>query len=698
MSLDQQSYQRAATAALVGLGAQIILTAIVGIAGLYAKSAAMDAATWHAAGGIPIWFVLWALFQAHGQERREALEAEQLAADDAQAARLFDEAGQNLRLAKRRLETLTKWGLGFTSGATALFLLITGGTLLAVNAAYIPAAEPGQPRELTALLGAAIDEQARVSLLTGLFIGAGIVAFLVARYVSGMTLEKAWQPLRGGAGYLLGDVVLMGLLFAACLIQTWQGGDRTAFAALTLIIPTLMVLQGLEVALIFVFGLYRPRKADEVVRPAFDSRVLGWLTRPESLGKIVSETLNYQFGFEVSRSWFFSLLSRLIAPLAIVGIVVFLVLSCVVVIQPQQRALITLNGEIVGEPVGPGLHFKAPWPFGGVDKFPAARVEQIAVGSLVGVDSGETALLWSSTTDDTGETFFVTAPGELDNDEASEEDSETAAGELVSLTMTLGYRVRNAPDASDSRGLIAFAQSATNPRQLIELLASQQLNAFTASRTIEELLTDPQGDSSELLRTRLQVAADAKGLGIEIVDASITAVRPPTNDEVADNYMTQVAVRQEVEAELENARADAIATLAEVAGSQERAAQIVEAIVVLQDMRSVGEAPEAIAAQEATIESLLETAGGEAARILQQARAYRWEYGLNEQAKADSFAAQRAAFEASPAYFRARMLLEASAQAMAETRKIVIDAGEDNPTVRLDLNDVTGALQGIFAE
>ncbi|MEO0588735.1 MAG: hypothetical protein AAF078_13980, partial [Planctomycetota bacterium] len=270
MSLDQQSYQRAATAALVGLGAQIVLTVLVGLSGLYAESAAIHAATWHAAGGIPVWFVLWALFQAHGQERREALEAEQLAADDAQAAQLFDEAGQNLRLAKRRLDTLTKWGLSLTSAATGLFLIITGGVLFAVNYAYIPATEFGEPRDFTALNDAAIDDQALVSLMVGLFAGAGIVVFLVARYVSGMTIEKAWQPLRGGAGYLLGDVVLMALLFVACLIQQTQGGDRTTFAVLTLVIPALMVLQGVEIALTFVFGLYRPRKADEVVRPAFD--------------------------------------------------------------------------------------------------------------------------------------------------------------------------------------------------------------------------------------------------------------------------------------------------------------------------------------------------------------------------------------------------------------------------------------------
>lgn len=263
--------------------------------------------------------------------------------------------------------------------------------------------------------------------------------------------------------------------------------------------------------------------------------------------------------------------------------------------------------------------------------------------------------------------------------------------------MTLGYRIREGGVGEDN-GLVQYANSAISPRRLIELLATQKLNAFTASRTIEELLTDPEANSSDVLLTGLQAAADDKRLGIEIVDASITAVRPPTNAEVAAAYMTQVAVRQEVEATLESAETDAIATLAEVAGSREQALEIDEAIGVLEQMRRDGETAEAIAAQEATIESLLESAGGEAARRLQQARAYRWQQGLTEQARADGFAAQRAAFEAAPAYFRARLLLEASSEAMAGSRKIVIDAGVDSPTLRLDLKDVTGAFQGIFAE
>ena len=45
-------------------------------------------------GGLPIWIILWLVYNQHRLERVEALETEQLAADDARTTAFFDEAGQ----------------------------------------------------------------------------------------------------------------------------------------------------------------------------------------------------------------------------------------------------------------------------------------------------------------------------------------------------------------------------------------------------------------------------------------------------------------------------------------------------------------------------------------------------------------------------------------------------------------------------
>ena len=83
----------------------------------------------------------------------------------------------------------------------------------------------------------------------------------------------------------------------------------------------------------------------------FDSRLLGWLTAPKSLGQTLAETLRYQFGLEVSGSWAFKLVSRAVLPTVLRGmlapsaadqvaanlgaVAVYLLMAVVLAIRPQ---------------------------------------------------------------------------------------------------------------------------------------------------------------------------------------------------------------------------------------------------------------------------------------------------------------------------------------------------------------------------
>src|SRR5690606_10798683 len=164
-----------------------------------------------------------------------------------------------------------------------------------------------------------------IAVVSVVLIVLGFVAFLVARYVAGMTKVREWTLLRGGASYLMGAVLIAVLLLAGAVAAYF--GNLGVLTVMALVIPGLMALLGLEIALGFVLGMYRPRRPGEINRPAFDSRVFGLLTRPESLGKIINETINYQFGFEISRSWFYRLIAKAITPLLVVGMLVLIGLT-----------------------------------------------------------------------------------------------------------------------------------------------------------------------------------------------------------------------------------------------------------------------------------------------------------------------------------------------------------------------------------
>src|SRR5262249_42907292 len=97
--------------------------------------------------------------------------------------------------------------------------------------------------------------------------------------------------------------------------------------------------------------------------PAFNTRSLGLFAAPDRIAQSISDAINYQLGFDVTSGWFYQLLSKWFAPLIVFGVLIVWGLSCLVVVQPHQRAMILRYGRpISDEDSGPGLHFKLPWP------------------------------------------------------------------------------------------------------------------------------------------------------------------------------------------------------------------------------------------------------------------------------------------------------------------------------------------------
>jgi hypothetical protein len=330
MALDPHSYRRATHAALFGLGVQLLLAVILGLTGLAAQAPVLYAASFHLFGGLPIWIILALLYHQHRLERAESLETEQLSRSQAQSAALFEDHADDLQVARRRLNSLYKWGLAIVGAVVAIYLLIVGGiflydfTHLYQAKKLLDASYQEDPGKVAPFIPALLS-----------FI-VGFVAFIVARYEAGMTKITEWQVLRGGAGYLMGNALIamvcaLGLIFK-------QFGRPELLVIVTLLVPLIMVALGVEVLLAFLLNAYRPRRPGEVPRPAFDSRVLGLLTSPKSLARAFSDALNYQFGFEVSRSWFYQLLGKAITPLVAFALIVLVAISSIIVVQPYERA------------------------------------------------------------------------------------------------------------------------------------------------------------------------------------------------------------------------------------------------------------------------------------------------------------------------------------------------------------------------
>ena len=687
MTADQLTYRRGTTAATVGLVLQLALTVATALVGLWTQSPAIQAATWHMLGGVPIWIVLVLIYSQFESERRETLASEKLATQDAASAVLFGNLSDELQRARQRLASLLGYGLPIVSFLVAIYLIAAGIALLWRHVTLAAASDPGTVTTLAP----------GVNPVGLLFVAGGLafVAFIAARWISGYTRVREWQLLRGGASYLMSCFVLTALIAAGAATAAVLD-DTSLFRAISAAVPAVMLLVGAEILLTGLLSAYRPKRPGELPRPAFDSRVLGLLTTPESLGRVMGELINYQFGVEVSRSWLYRLLGRAVTPLTILGAAVLFALSTLVVVGPDEQAVVLRFGAVQGPARGPGLHFKLPWPVETAATYPVGRVLQIAVSSdPSGRGADEDAILWTSGDDTLARVGMEYFPTALD----TRSDGAAASGmALVSADVVVQYRVRD---------LISFLMGSLAPREAITAIAQQESSRYFASHDLDHLLTRGRTEGGAELERTIQDRIDSLGLGMDVVGVSITSLKPP-GGKVARAFHGQIGAQQQRESLIQGGQKEAVATLAKVAGSVAHSQRINAAILELDATRATwgpraatgdSEALRALASKELAIESLLGEARGEAAELIHAARGYRWSRAVGERSARERFAGELLAFERSPDYYRVRRFLDVLADGLAERRKFVIagDHGE-LPMLRMDFSDPTSAIDTLLGE
>lgn len=690
MIQDQHTYTRANTAAAIGLATQLLLFLLLLILGLYAESKAILAGASYLFPGLFVWLLLWVIYRQHRLEHEEALQASQLADNDARSAAIFEEAGAQLAQAKRRLESLYKWGMPITSVAIAVYLVGVGTLLLYLN---------NRAAGNEALVAAPISESVNASLLALLMVLVSLGGFLVARYVAGMTQVDAWQALRGGASTLIGNVFL-GLIPLATATALLFLDNQAGFVYLAIALPIVMIVLGIEILLGLVLGFYRPRKPDEFVRPAFDSRVLGWLTRPESIGKIFSETINYQFGFEVSKSWFMQLLGRALLPLAAVCIAIVIGMTSLVVVEPHQQAVVTTNGRFI-RIAEPGISFKLPWPIGRAERHDVVRVHSVRVGSKSHIADdimSDTPVLWSNqhVPEGTVEKLLITAPPP---GVGTGSGVDSSLGEMVGADIDVQYRI---DDLAEYVGVKNPTAGTSRPDELLRIIAKHEVTRYFATHDTNYLLSTGRTQAGDILKRSIQDGLDKYAIGLEIVFVSVSGVHPP--QEVAADYHARINALQESQTAGQKALQEADVTLATAAGNRDQANQLSVLIDTYykadaklkrltqnaepSDAEQIRALERSLERQRASIELLMIESGGLVGQRLAEARATRWSTSLSAEARALRLEAELEAFANAPRYYPISRYLDVIVASMADRPKTVLGPNLDDatkPNVVLDL-------------
>jgi membrane protease subunit HflK len=686
---DHLAYRRAALVSMLGLVLQTALTILMFAYGSLTESHAASSSVYLLGSGILLWGLLVLVFDQQRRERLEALEAEQLASTSA-ASSAFEATTDDLKVAARRLATIQKWVLPLGAIVIASINLVGGYlSLRAWQGVEDRVAELPDPTGWALAIG----------------FGVAIVMFVFARFVSGMGTLKPWANLRAGAAAavaasLVGLLIGAGAFVQMALSQTWMA------LAIPYIIPILMMVLGVETVLHLILDLYRPRSASEPARPAFDSRLLGLIAAPDRIADSVGEALNYQFGVDITSSWFYQLLMRRLAILVGLGLLVAWLLTSVVVVGPHQRGLVLSRGEVV-EPwismgdvgangdIGPGLHIKAPWPLATFEIPTLESRDGFSRSTGVATAGVRVLHLASSPPEDltkpivwteshaTAEMLNIVQPGSIPSrltDRSDPSGGQAGSLSLLAVEVPVQYVVR------DFKLFDEFAGPGQRER-LLTAIGRRVVTQYLGQLTFDEVIATGRTTMPAELERRLTEAYgklnDGKGAGIEIQFVGVNGVHPPVR--VAPNFERTVIARQNRESTLETAMKTKISRLTEVAGSVDLAERIVTRLGELETVRGSGTAEET--ELELEVQRLLEDAGGEAGQMLLEAGSSRWARHMSERGRAAMLQGQNLAYEAAPTLFRSKMYFDALLEAMRTARVYVTPGGLKDLHIRLELQD-----------
>ncbi|TWT45547.1 SPFH domain / Band 7 family protein [Phycisphaerae bacterium RAS1] len=569
----------------IAVGGLLLQTAAFGVTlGLAYASGATSVyyLAWYILGGLPLWFVSMLVFRqrelaAYEEADLEALRREKQSTGGGEAI-FGDEGAASLgfRVAEARLQWMIRWMAPAFSLLAALYL--------AINAVL-----------LWTRLGLALDDP-RWGALENLPIAVIILAvllllmFLVARYASGMGRTPIWQNLRGCGSYMLGNAI-----FAAATVITlsialyasdprWEHG--VAYA-----IPIVMALLAAEMLINFVLDIYRPRAAGVEPRAAFDSRLLGLFAEPGGIATSIAEAINYQFGFEVSQTWFYQLVQRAALPLVWFSAATLWGLSSIVVVLPGENAIIERFGVQLNpeKPFAPGLHVKYPWPIDAAAKYNTGELHQILVGfrqfDFTPPPPADDAarqearlVLWTQQRLLGGEMFnFVIPPRRSDSTRAPasrparhDEDSISKSVPVNVVRMLVAVQFKILPDR-----LASYTSKATEPEQLLRNVAWEEVVRFAAAHDIEQLLSGSDESFHRYLRKRIADRVAELDLGLEVVYVGVQNVQPePT---VAEAYRKVIGAEQEKLTSIRQALVSENQKLSEAAGEKTRGTQLARA-------------------------------------------------------------------------------------------------------------------------
>ncbi len=605
----------------------LIVLVLIGAAGFavarYGQTLAGQVATVFMGIGVLIAGVSWFQMRLEERERLEKLEFEELSKSAASSA-LFNVSDSEVFPAQRSREQFERF---FVPAFTALIFLLQAGTGLLLW------------RWLRGMIPAPMQQPTVSMALFGLF---ALVLFLLGKFSTGLARLEKLRLLRPGASYLLLSAYVCFCVTAA--IAAVQVGVPKVDWQVARALSAVLIFISVETLVNLILEIYRPRVKGKVEQPVYESRLVSLLGQPEGIITTAWQTLDYQFGFKVSETWFARYFARAATWLLWLQVGVMLASTCVVFIDAGQQALLEHFGK-PGVVLGPGAHLKWPWPIDHVYRYATEQIQSFNVGFAPDpFRAADKTVLW--TVSHTKEENFLVAnretetPASLANTPNGNtlETADTAGNKrpppvsLLTVSIPVQYQITN---------LTKWAYVNEEPETLIQHIATREVVRYFVGVDFQEIMSQGRGDAATVLRDRIQAEADRHELGASIVFVGLQDIHPPVK--VAPDYEKVVAAIHTKEAAILAAKAEAIKTNA--------------------------------------------LAGAQAFKTICEAQAERQRREVDAQARAAAFANQIPAYRASPSVYCERTYLQTFAESVVNARKYILLSTNTSDVFILNLED-----------
>ena len=489
---------------------------------------------------------------------------------------------------------------------------------------------------------------------------AAVFSFIGGIFFVGQSHVKEFRYLRPvGSWLILGATVMFISAICALLIHAGSTGYEVIAAKIVFFIYALLTA---ELLINFVVEFYRPRSRDAEQRPVYESRLLSIFTEPGGVMRNIAESLDYQFGFKVSKTWIYTFAQKHLIPALLLWAFLFWIFTCVAEVNPGEVGIRQRFGAFPKDQsvLDPGVHLKLPWPCEKIIRVPVDKVNAITIGATIDKDkvaNAATVVLWTgSHSSYMEEAPFLVATrmeGEMPKAPAANKDGESDSSmlpaSLLEVSMPLYFKAKK-----DQPYL--YAVQFADVSEAILSIGRAEATQYFASTDFMKDLSYGREEVVSVLRNLIQEKCDRLNMGVDIISVGMHDAHPPVGKAKEDGSPDDTP------------------------GAMPNVAEAFQDVVcATEDATS-----EKYKAEETAVQTV-QAASALAMKITADAEAYK--FNVTEVAKTDAFrfVSQLTAFRNQPSLFQLRTYLDFLENDCKEMRKFVVSSGIDTRNYMVNL-------------